>query len=363
MGEIADALRRAERAHPTPDSRGPRSPLPFPTPRDAPEPTGDDSNSALLDVRGRHMEGDSDTEPTAVAHAGGDAAEERSSIDDSGSRRWQGTPEPASRSPRARPVELRREAGKERSVARDTLRDPDGMTAQQYRRLAFRIRDLADRRSARSLVVTSAQPFDGKTTTACSIAIQLSRLDQDLRVVLVDLDLRRATIAPTFGITVDHSVEDVLRGDVPLEDAVCDTDVAGLSVLVQQHPATEPDWLLARPELRRLIRDLESRFDFVVIDTPPVLATSDAQLILRHAASGIFIARAGHTPVKGIRRAMEHVPTQKILGTVLNGSSKIHGLSAYPYYSYGPHRPDPAVAETESRSVGHRPARAEGTSE
>ena len=353
MGEIADALRRAERAHPTPDSPRPGSPLSFPTPSETSEPEGEDSSTALLDLRGRRVDGEPDGGPRAVAPAGDDAAEGRSSVEDPEPRRWQLTPDPGSRSLHTRSVELRREAGKERSVARDTLRDPDGMTAQQYRRLAFRIRDSADKRSARSIVVTSAQPLDGKTTTACSLAIQLARLDQDLGVVLVDLDLRRATIAPTFGIQVDHSIEDVLRGDVPLEDAVCQTDLAGLSVLVQGHPAPDPEWLLSRPELRQLIRDLESRFDFVVIDTPPVLATSDAQLILRHAASGIFIARAGHTPVKGIRRAMEHMPTQKILGTVLNASAKAHGLSAYPYYSYGPHRPDPAAVgdEIESRNA------------
>ena len=179
--------------------------------------------------------------------------------------------------------------------------------------------------------VTSARPLDGKTTTACNLAIQLARIDQALSVILVDLDLRRASIAAAFGLDPDVPLDAVLRGEKSLSDAIFETDLPGLSMLALKDPAPDPEWLLALASLERMIAELERRFDFVIIDSPPVLATSDAQVILRHASAGLFIARMGVSPVKAIRSALEHIPVRKLLGSVLNSSRTQQGLTDYPY--------------------------------
>jgi len=195
---------------------------------------------------------------------------------------------------------------------------------------------LADARNARSIVVTSAQMGDGKTTTICNLAVQLARLDQALRVVLVDLDLRRSSVASAMGIQVDVPVDAVLRGEHPVGDAIIETDVPGLSVLALNQLTPNVEWLLANANLHTMIRELESRFNFVLIDTPPLLAVTDAQIILRHAAAGLFVARAGATRVKSIRRAIELLPTRKLLGSFLNADPTARQASDYPYYSNEP---------------------------
>jgi len=224
-----------------------------------------------------------------------------------------------------------------RRAARIAITDPDGNATQQYRRLAFRTRELADAKKARSIVVTSAQLGDGKTTTICNLAVQLARLDRARHVILVDLDLRRPSIAATFNLEFDISVDDVLRGDRPLSDAILETDVEGLSILALQHATADPEALLAQPSLRSMIRELESQFDLVLIDTPPVLAVTDAQIILRHVSAGIFVARAGSTSVKAIRRAQDLLPRRKFLGSFLNSSPDALGMMhSYSYYGEPP---------------------------
>jgi len=223
------------------------------------------------------------------------------------------------------------------------------------------VRDRADTRLARSIIVTSAEMGDGKTTTACNLAIQLVKLDQALRVVLVDLDLRRASIAAAFGVQVDSSVAEVLRGEQVLDDAILETDIPGLSALILSQPVADPEWLLSNPNLRTMIQDLESRFDFVIIDTPPVLAVSDAQLILRHASAALFVARAGRTPVKAVRRALDHLPAKKLLGSFLNSSPRSDGTGGYAYYGDTPSLPhSEAVAEID---VAMSPETAEDVSD
>jgi capsular exopolysaccharide synthesis family protein len=241
-------------------------------------------------------------------------------------------------------VVLRADGSEKWRPARIAVVEPFGDATQQYRRLAFRVRELADAREARSIVVTSAQSGDGKTTTSCNLAVQLVRLDRALRVVLVDLDLRRGSIAAAFGIEVPVSVNAVLRGERSVEEAILDTDIPGLSILALSRVAEDPESLLAQSSLSAMIRELEREYDFVLIDTPPVLAVSDVQVILRHTSAGLFVARAGQTPVKAIRRALEHLPARKMLGSFLNSRPKPSGLTGYSYYGYGYGAPSEAEA-------------------
>ena len=213
--------------------------------------------------------------------------------------------------------------------ARICLTDPQGHFAQQYRRLALRLRDLANSRQARSIVITSAQVGDGKTTTACNLAIALAMTDHNCRVVLVDLDLHRASIAVALGIQVETPIDAVLRGDFTLEQAIMETDVDGLFIVAASGPAPEPDQLLAHRTLAAMISKLESRFDWVIIDTPPILASSDAQVILQHAATALLVVQARVAAVRALHKALDHLPTEKILASFLNSSRTTSQYSGY----------------------------------
>jgi capsular exopolysaccharide synthesis family protein len=212
--------------------------------------------------------------------------------------------------------------------ARVCLDDPQGHYAQQYRRLAIRLRRMANSRNAHSIVVTSAQAGDGKTTTACNLAISLAMTDHTSRVVLVDLDLHRSRVASALGIRIDTPVDAVLRGEVTVEQATMETDVNNLSILAASSGAEQPEKLLAHHSLADMTARLESQFDWVIIDTPPVLATSDAQVVLQHADVVLLVARAGVSQTHALRNALEYLPKDKVLASFLNSSqtkSQQHG--------------------------------------
>jgi capsular exopolysaccharide synthesis family protein len=240
--------------------------------------------------------------------------------------------------------------------ARVCLDDPQGHSAQQYRRLAIRLRGMASSRDARSIVVTSAQSGDGKTTTACNLAIALTMTNHNSKVVLVDLDLHRASVAAALDVQIDKPVDAVLSGELTLEQATMETDVEGLFILAANTGASEPEQLLGRHTLAAMLATLANRFDWVILDTPPVLATSDAQVILQHADSALLVVRAGVSPVRAILNAVDHLPKRKILASFLNSSRTKSQQHGYYYDSYQK-SPDPAPAlsskpdETEELNV------------
>jgi tyrosine-protein kinase len=231
--------------------------------------------------------------------------------------------------------------------ARSSACDPHGAASQQFLRVAFRLRDLAIERGISSIVLTSSEPFEGKTTTACNLATSLAKLDQTARVVLLDLDLHRASVASSLGIEIEIPVDAVLRGERTLDEAVMETDVEGLSILGLNRPAAQADALLAHPRFRALLSDLTSRFDFIIIDTPPVLTVPDAQVVLRHADAGLIVTRAGMTSVRALRRTLEYLPGDKVLGTILNCSKRDSGLNRGGYYDYADELIDTAEGNSD----------------
>ncbi len=234
------------------------------------------------------------------------------------------------------------------SPARIWLYEPRGHAAQQYRRLAIRLAELAEPRRARSIAIMSAQAGEGKTTTACNLAIALAMTDRASRVVLVDLDLHRARVAPALGIEIDTPVDAVLRGELTIQQAVVKTDIEGFSVLAASRPARDPESLLASPSHAAMIAGLESRFDWVIIDTPPILATSDAQVIHGHTAAGLLVVRAGVSSVRALRSALKHLTTNKLLISFLNESPTASQTDYDDYYKVG-ERLD-SVSSTEAES-------------
>lgn len=289
MGEIADALRRADPHEPHRAKRNPRQEFEV----DRSLPSSPPLPEQVLD-----------SQPTVETH---EKTVERSILQLSGGANDRSHP------------------------ARISLDDPRGQCAQQYRRLAIRLRNLANARHARSIVITSAQAGEGKTTTACNLAIALATTDLSSRVVLIDLDLHRANIAPSLGIQIDASIADVLRGEVPLDRATRETDLDGLFIVAANRPAKKPDQLLASKALAAMIAELESHFDCVIIDTAPILATSDAQVILQHAATALLVVREGVSQTHALHEALEHVSRDKVLASLLNSSRRKR--ERYGYYA------------------------------
>jgi len=219
---------------------------------------------------------------------------------------------------------------------RISLLDPSAPAAVSARHLAQQVKRQVALRGVRSVVVTSALSGDGKTTTACNLAIALTRLDRSRSVVLVDLDLRRPSLAERLGVSPEIGVEEILEKHASVDDALVRTDVPGLSVLVVRQHAHDPEHLLASENLSGLIRTLEERFSIIIIDTPPVLSVADAASVLDVADGCLLVVRSGRSPVGSVRRAIEHLPAEKLIGSCVNfarGGDQEEHYDAYPAYS------------------------------
>lgn len=390
MGEISDALRRATRERPRPPARvAPREPAreeepETPVEDEAARVAAEDARETGDASRVERVASPADASPVAGAPRDEDAPENEGAqviaairrsaaeaearaaaapAEPSPVRAVEAGPEsgpasdaPAPRRPRrlSRPVasptrapepepeletdavcELANESG-EPSAARISLLDPTDPGAVAARQLAQQVKRQADQRDMHSIVVTSPLSGDGKTTVSCNLAVALSRLDRSRSVALLELDLRRPTMARDFGLELDAGVDDALEGRVSIDEAVRRTDVPGLDIVPVRRPREAPEALLASLQLRELIHTLERRYSLLIVDTPPVLAVADTAAVLEVVDGCILVARAGSCPSKSIQRAMEYIPSDKGLGCCLNYSKPNRVSVDYDTYTSHP---------------------------
>ncbi len=194
-------------------------------------------------------------------------------------------------------------------------RDAPALSIEQYRRLAAALHDAQGAHGLTSLIVTSALPLDGKTLTAINLALTLSE-SYGRRVLLVDADLRRPSLHNAFQLVNAVGLGQVLRSqiaDVPL------TNVSkNLAVLTAGCSDSDPMAAITSGRMRSLLDEWEARFEWVILDAPPVALLPDAQLLSRLTHAVIFVIGAGVTPHAVVDRAIAGLGRECILGTVLN---------------------------------------------
>ena len=189
--------------------------------------------------------------------------------------------------------------------------------------------------SGRVIVVTSSQPLEGKTTTATNLAIALALGGE--KVLLVDADLRRPNLHKTLGIDNSIGLSHLLTGQASPRDAVRMTSTPGLWVMTAGQVPPNPSELLASDRMKKLLDPAHGWFDWVIVDTPPVLAVTDAVILAPLAAGVAFVIRSEMTPRRHVRRALETLMTgqPKLHGIVLNGVDLERNKYYYSrYYGY-----------------------------
>jgi len=270
------------------------------------------------------------------------------------------------------------------------LRDPNGPQGETFRMLRSNLEFVNLDRGARSIIVTSALEQEGKSTTVANLAIVLARAGK--RVALVDLDLRRPIIGNFFGIGRSHpGVTNVVLGHATLAEALSerffstpDTDTfsngsgngsdgpdesAGVLAVLPAGPMPpDPGEFVGSPRLERIIKHLERQFDFVLIDTPPVLSVGDAMTLSSRVDAIIAVARLDvvrRPIVQELNRALATCPAIK-LGFVATGVDAESGYAYTGYAYYGrdrkeaatlDYRPLPADPEGSVESPWHDPVR------
>jgi capsular exopolysaccharide synthesis family protein len=188
----------------------------------------------------------------------------------------------------------------------------------------------------RTIAVTSTQPLEGKTTTACNLAVALAL--GGARVMLIDADMRRPGLHRTMGIPNEIGLSHVLTGQARLREAVQRTSENNLFVMTAGHVPPNPSELLSSERMRQLIANLEAGpFDWVIMDTPPVLAVTDAVILAPYMSGLVFVIGAEMTRRAHAERAIQTIQGGKpnIIGAVLNRVDLNRNKYYYSrYYGY-----------------------------
>jgi capsular exopolysaccharide synthesis family protein len=197
-----------------------------------------------------------------------------------------------------------------------SLTDPRGLAAEQYRVLRYRLEGLAAA-GVRSLAFTSAQSGEGKTTTIVNTAVTLARGGKN-RVILVDADLRRPSVAKMMGLRARDGLCDVVAGRVPLGNCLWRFGNDELFVLPAGQVPDDICNILYDSRITTVLQELKERFDFVLVDTPPVLPLADAPTLCRALDGAVMVVRAGVTAGEVVAAAIDSLHGVPVHGLVLN---------------------------------------------
>jgi capsular exopolysaccharide synthesis family protein len=210
--------------------------------------------------------------------------------------------------------------------------DLEGSISDQYKSLRARLQSLRRQREMRSIVVTSAKPGEGKTTTALNLARSFG-LDAAFDTCLVDLDLRTASVRSYLASPPPSGVAEVLEDAARLDDALVQVPGTRLFVLPAGKPPANPAELLESARMRQLVDALHSRFGVVIIDSPPVLGLPDDTVIVDLFDAVLLVVGREATTPREISAVLERIDRGKLIGTVLNRSEPVADQYTYGYYA------------------------------
>lgn len=229
--------------------------------------------------------------------------------------------------------------------ARAVVVDVPGSHVDRFRHFALRVRRALEERRARSVLVTSAVPGEGKTVVACNLALALASMAGESRIALVDLDLRHPSVSSVMGITPDSGVESVLLGETSVGATRVRTDVSALDLFPVARSIPRAHETLARPSLRSLIHELSKHYATIVCDGPPTLTVPDVELIAQHVDACVLVARAGVSRRLPFREMLAMLPPESLIGTFLNSASQPRHATYYQDYQDEPEAEDLSTAE------------------
>lgn len=169
-----------------------------------------------------------------------------------------------------------------------TISHPRSPTAEDYRVLRMNLRYAGIENPGGALLVTSANPSEGKTTTAANLAVAIAQSGK--RVVLVDADLRRPSIHRLFNLATERGLSSLFIEDsLSLENVLQPTTVPGLTILAAGEPPPNPAEMLESKRMTNILRALREQADMVILDSPPLLVVADANILASRCS-----ARAGN---------------------------------------------------------------------
>src|SRR5213078_3336498 len=220
------------------------------------------------------------------------------------------------------------------------LQEPWSQVAEAFRSLRTAVLFTAQGAPPKVIVVTSAVAAEGKTVGSLNLATALAEAGS--RVLLLEADLRHPRCHRTLGVEVDRGLSNVLAGEEELESVMHALEAPPLSFIAAGSLPRNPADLLSSPRIRQALERLRSQYDFVIIDTQPVLPVTDAVVLAREADAVVLVVKGHGTPGALVREARDRLlmAGAPLLGVVVNDVDLNWGdLYLYDYY-YQPPRPE-----------------------
>ncbi len=195
--------------------------------------------------------------------------------------------------------------------------DKGSPMAEAFRLLGVRLRDIRKAQPLRKVLVTSTVPREGKSTVAANLACALASKSGE-KVLLIEGDIRRPSLSHIFNMNKVTGICELLRGERSLRDSIYHLEGAGIWIMPSGSSPATPLELLQSSTLPTLIDQLASLFDWVVIDSPPVLPLADTSIWTRMVDGILLVTRQGVTQKKQLQRGLRALESKKMIGALLN---------------------------------------------
>jgi protein-tyrosine kinase len=211
---------------------------------------------------------------------------------------------------------------------------PDMPEAEPYKVLRAQVLQRNLQRHGNTVMVTSALPGEGKTLTAINLGLTFAR-HYNQTALLVDCDLRNPSIHRYLGLPGEKGLVDYLLDGVNISDLIIWPSIEKFTVLSGGRPFAESGELLGSPRMKEVLVEMKGRYPdrYVIFDVPPILSCADALSFAHLVDSIVVVVQVGRTPIEDVKKALEQMPKEKVLGLVLN-RQKTSTKDYYPYAAY-----------------------------
>jgi capsular exopolysaccharide synthesis family protein len=229
------------------------------------------------------------------------------------------------------------------------LTEPKSPLSEAYFSILTALQFSTPHGTPKTLMLTSAQAKEGKSTTSVALALGLVRTGS--RVLLVDADMRNPSLHKTLAQPLGSGLSNLLAGKGELKDFIQESIRPNLSLLMAGKIPPNPAELLSGDAIARLIAEAAKRFDHVIVDGPPVLGLADAPLLSQAVEATVLVIEAGRTSAAQAKHAMARLRAVRahIIGAILAKFDVRSAGYGYGYgyeYRYGEHRERPALAQS-----------------
>jgi capsular exopolysaccharide synthesis family protein len=244
---------------------------------------------------------------------------------------------------------------KEKTKGRVTLLQPDDarhVIAESYRNIRSSIFFMPyEGPRPKTLLITSSVPNEGKSTISSNLAITLAL--SGARTLLIDGDLRRGALREAFGISSKIGFSEVLKGEVNWREVVVPTSYPSLALLPRGKTLGQPSEHLLRDSTDQLLKELYAHFDYIIIDSSPVLAADDSTSLAPKIDATLFVVRLSYTSARLTRKSLELLYNRQVNvpGVILNYVDT--SLPEYYYYQYSEYYNTPAPVEEHAITASH----------